>query len=204
VILSNINGIYNGHPDASGSEVIRHVSNEDEDLSQYISTTRSDFGRGGMLTKCNIAKKTAASGINVHIANGTKDNILLDLLKDSNAVIHTHFEASEPKPAIKQWMAYSEGFTTAEVKINKGAFEALYSPKANSLLLAGVTSFKGTFKKGDLLRIKDEKNQTIGIGKAAYDRTKAEEHLNDKRYKPLVHYDYLYLYPELIIEPLKS
>ncbi|MBS2096958.1 glutamate 5-kinase [Carboxylicivirga linearis] len=204
IILSNINGIYNGHPEDPESKVIRLISKKDEDLGKYISTTKSDFGRGGMLTKCNIAKKTATSGIGVHIANGTRDNVLIDLLKGDDSLEHTHFEASEPKPAIKQWMAYSDGFAKAEVKINEGACNALYAPKANSLLLAGVVSFNGSFKKGDLLRIKNEQNETIGIGKAAYDIKKAEEHLNDKKYKPLVHYDYLYLYPELINETQKS
>lgn len=201
VILSNINGIYNGHPDLPESKVIRRIASQDEDLSQYISVAKSDFGRGGMLTKCNIAKKTASSGIGVHIANGTTDHILSRLLIDQEEIEHTHFEAGEPKPAIKQWMAYSDGFAKAEVSINKGAYDALYSSTAKSLLLAGVLSFKGDFKKGDLLKIIDDKKRTIGIGKAAYDRKKAEEHLSDKRYKPLVHYDYLYLYPELITEP---
>lgn len=204
VILSNIDGIFNGHPDKPESEVIRLISPNDEDLSQFISTTKSDFGRGGMLTKCSIAKKTAASGIDVHIANGTKDNILLDLLESGDGVVHTHFQSAEPKTAIKQWMAYSGGFAKAEVKINEGACKALYSPKANSLLLAGVVSFSGSFKKGDLIRIKSENNQVIGIGKASYDIKRAQEHLKDARFKALVHYDYLYLYPELIIEPEKS
>lgn len=200
VILSNIDGIYNGHPDSPESSVIQKISHQEEDLSRYISATKSDFGRGGMLTKCNIAKKTAASGIEVHIANGTTDFVLSRLLLKNEKLIHTHFEAGEPKPAIKQWMAYSDGFTKAEVTINSGACDALYSLKATSLLLAGVLDFKGRFKKGDLIKILDERKQVIGIGKAAYDRRKAEEHLSDKRYKPLVHYDYLYLYPELITE----
>lgn len=204
ILLSNINGIYNGHPDDPESEVIKRVSAKAEDLSQYISTTKSDFGRGGMLTKCNIAKKTAASGINVHIANGTTDDVLLNLLKGDDTIEHTHFEASEPKPAIKKWMAYADGFAKAVVNINRGACEALYSPKANSLLLAGVTSFNGGFKKGDLIKIRDDNDQLIGIGKTAYDLKKAQAHLHDDKFKPLVHYDYLYLFPELIHEPSKS
>ncbi len=203
VILSNINGIYNGHPNQPESKVIQKIASQDEDLSQYISATKSDFGRGGMLTKCNIAKKTASSGIEVHIANGTTPNILTRLLIDKEEIEHTHFEADEPKPAIKQWMAYSDGFTKAEVRINKGACEALYSSTATSLLLAGVIAFNGEFKKGDLVRILDENKQAIGIGKASYDKSKAEDHMGDKKYKPLVHYDYLYLYPELITEPQK-
>lgn len=201
IILSNINGIFNGHPDLPESKVIEKIDNKVTDLAKYISTNKSDFGRGGMLTKCNIAKKTAASGINVHIANGTIDNILLSLMDSKTKVVHTHFEASEPSPAIKQWIAYSEGFTKAEITINDGALQALYSPKATSLLLAGITAINGSFKKGDLVRILNAKNQIIGIGKAAYDIEKAEKHKHDKKYKPLVHYDYLYLYPELITEP---
>lgn len=200
IILSNINGIYNGHPDIAESTVIEKIAHTDNSLSKYISTNKSDFGRGGMLTKCNIAKKTAASGINVHIANGTVDNILLSLMNNSKKIVHTHFEAGEPSPAVKQWIAYSEGFTKAEITINEGALKALYSPKASSLLLAGITTINGRFKKGDLVRILNAKKEIIGIGKVAYDIEKAEKHKYDKKYKPLVHYDYLYLYPELITE----
>src|SRR5574344_2179280 len=64
VILSNIDGIYNGNPDDPKSTVIREI-NVKEDLSEYIKTTKSEFGRGGMLTKCSIAQKVAEEGIEV-------------------------------------------------------------------------------------------------------------------------------------------
>ncbi|MFR9602618.1 MAG: glutamate 5-kinase [Rikenellaceae bacterium] len=80
IILSNIDGIYNGNPADKNSEVIRVVSSDLEDLSQYISTTRSSFGRGGMLTKCRIASKVADEGVEVIIANGKRRNILEDLI----------------------------------------------------------------------------------------------------------------------------
>lgn len=195
-ILSNVDGIYNGDPKQEDAEVIRSIGKENSDLSQYISTGKSDFGRGGMLTKCRIAQKTAASGIHVHIANGTTPNVLTQLSENQANLIHTHFEADEPRPAIKKWMAYSEGFAKAEITINNGAQKALYSPKATSLLLAGVTWLQGEFKKGDLLRIRNEKGQLIGIGKAAYNKEMAEKHRFDDKYKPLVHYDYLFLFPE--------
>ena len=59
-----------------------------------------------------------ASGIQVHIANGLKPNILTELTKNSSEVVHTHFIGDQPSPAIKKWMAYSEGFTKAEIVIN--------------------------------------------------------------------------------------
>ena len=80
IILSNIDGIYNGNPSDPSSTVIREIDGGKEDLSEYVQTSKSSFGRGGMLTKCNIAQKVADEGITVIIANGKKDNILVDLL----------------------------------------------------------------------------------------------------------------------------
>ncbi len=193
-ILSNVNGIYDRDPKEKDAQVIKTVKSTNADLSSFISTTKSDFGRGGMLTKCNIAQKTAASGTSVHIANGTKLNILTDLNNNPDDVEHTRFLPGERYPAIKKWIAYSESFTNAEIIINKGAVEALNSSKATSLLLAGVIKISGEFKKGDLLKIIAEDNKPVGIGKAKYDYSKAMEHLHDPKYQPLIHYDYLYLF----------
>ncbi len=192
-ILSNVDGIYNGNPSDEGTEVMREIDGTSHDLSEYISTTKSDFGRGGMLTKCRTAQKTALSGISVHIANGTKENILSDLNKNCREVIHTRFLPGDKYPAVKKWMAYSEDFADAEVVINQGACDALQSQKATSLLLAGVVNLKGNFHKGDLLRIIDESGRVLGIGKAKYSRKEADAHRADAKFRPLIHYDYLYL-----------
>ena len=56
IILSNIDGIYNGSPSTPGTQVIREVE-QGKDLSDYIQTEKSGFGRGGMLTKTTIARK---------------------------------------------------------------------------------------------------------------------------------------------------
>lgn len=196
-ILSNVDGIFTGMPGEPGSELVPLIREGEDDLEKYISTTRSNFGRGGMLTKCRVALKTADSGVAVHIANGTRDNIIMDLATIPGKVQHTRFEPDSPKPAIKKWIAYAEGFAKAEVEVNEGACEALTGTKARSLLLAGVISFGGDFKKGDLLRIKDRKGQLIGIGRAQYEKSVAIRHLKDERYRPLVHYDYLFIYPDV-------
>lgn len=197
-ILSNVDGIYNGHPDREDVEVIQEVKARGKKLAKYISTTKSNFGRGGMLTKCRIAQKTAKSGINVHIANGKKTDIICKLVNNSKSVTHTHFIAESADTPIKKWMAYSEDFAKAEVIINEGAQKALLSSKANSLLLAGVTEFIGTFKKNDLLIIKNSEGQMLGIGKAKYDKKTALIHMGDMKYKPVIHYDYLFVFPELV------
>jgi glutamate 5-kinase len=74
IILTNVDGIYNGDPKAEGSAVIDEVSGKELDFSAFVSSGRSQFGRGGMITKSTMAQKTAQLGISVHIANGTRDN----------------------------------------------------------------------------------------------------------------------------------
>lgn len=91
VILSNIDGIYDGNPAEEQSRVIRTVKPTD-DMEQYIQAGKSPLGRGGMLTKCHIARKVAAGGIPVVIANGKSEDILLRLIDNPGETVCTRFE----------------------------------------------------------------------------------------------------------------
>jgi glutamate 5-kinase len=89
-IFSNIDGIYDGNPADPKSRVIRTVAATD-DMEQYIQTSKSSLGRGGMLTKCHIARKVAAAGISVVIANGKSEDILLRLVDHPEETVCTRF-----------------------------------------------------------------------------------------------------------------
>jgi glutamate 5-kinase len=127
----------------------------------------------------------------VHIANGTRDNILTDVLE--NKVIHTRFVPNKTASGKKKWIAYSEKSATGSVQVNEGAKIALVSSKATSLLPIGITKVVTEFKKGDIIKLIDEKNKLVGLGIAEYGADKARERIGQKNQKPLVHYDYLYL-----------
>ena len=193
IILSNIDGIYNGNPADSASEVIRRIE-KGQDVSDFIQTTKSTFGRGGMLTKTTIAHKIADQGIDVIIANGKKDGILMHLLDKKLDVVCTQFVASTGEvSSVKKWIAHSEGFAKGEIHVNENAAKALTGEKAVSLLPIGATGIVGDFEKDDIVRIFDEKGHSLGVGKVQYDSEKAREMLGKKNQKPLVHCDYLYL-----------
>ena len=195
VILSNIDGIYNGHPDDPGCEVIRRVeSGKRSELTEYIQASRSGFGRGGMQTKYHIARKVADEGITVIIANGKRENILPELLKKGSDTLSTRFVPS-PKSisGVKKWIAHSDGFAKGELHINAGAYEALTGPKATSLLPVGVTEVKGDFEKDEIVGLYYD-GQQVGVGKASFDSEKVRTMLGQQGAKPLVHYDYLYLF----------
>ena len=90
VLLSNIDGIYTGNPDDPASVLIRDVETG-TDLSQYIQTEKSAFGRGGMHSKYTTASQLSQVGIRVIIANGERDNILVDLMESPQDIPHTEF-----------------------------------------------------------------------------------------------------------------
>jgi glutamate 5-kinase len=90
ILLSNIDGIYDGHPDDLSSRIIPKVE-PGRDLSQYIKEEKSAFGRGGMHSKYTTASKVSQAGIRVIIANGERENILINLQEHSETTPHTEF-----------------------------------------------------------------------------------------------------------------
>ena len=199
IILSNIDGIYNGSPADPASEVIREIEHG-KDLSSYIQTSKSSFGRGGMLTKTNIARKVADEGITVIIANGKRDNILTDILRNeelrmkNEELKYTRFIPSpEPVSSVKKWIAHSEGFAKGELHINECATKILASDKAVSILPIGITDVRGGFEKDDIVRIIDHTGNAVGVGKANCNSEQAREAMGKHGKKPVVHYDYLYI-----------
>ena len=194
ILLSNVDGIYNGNPKDSASEVIQKIDPEKGGLEQYIQTEKSSFGRGGMLTKTNIARKVAEEGIPVFIANGKRDDILPSLLNKESNTLCTEFVAAEKQASnMKKWLAHSDGFAKGEVHINEGAEEALARSKAASVLPIGVTRIAGEFEKDDIVRILNSKGVQIGIGRVRFDSVKAADLIGKRGNKALIHYDYLYL-----------
>ena len=194
IILSNVDGIFNGPPDDPKTKVIPQLS-PDEPLDEIIQTEKSEFGRGGMISKCRIARQAAAEGIRVYIANGRRPNILTDLLTRPSETLHTEFlPAVEPVSSMKKWIAHSADFAKGVIRVNAKAAKAMLDDtQAVSLLPVGVVSIDGDFEEGDLVGIVDPQEQEIAVGRASYSSEEARPLIGKHRQKPLVHCDYLYL-----------
>jgi len=195
LILTNVNGIYNGNPQDPAAAVIPEIDHTTTGFSSFVSTQRSQFGRGGMLTKCHMAHKVAQLGIAVHIANGKTENILPKVLNQE--ILNTRFVPNKTASGKKKWLAHSDNYAKGVVQINAGAKAALTSAKATSLLPVGIVKIAGNFQKGDIIRLLDENEKPVGLGIAEYSSDKAQERLGQKNQKPIVHYDYLVLNAEL-------
>ena len=207
VILSNIDGLYTGNPSDPSSTLIRTVA-PGRDISEYVSTAKSGFGRGGMQTKSNIAMKVAQEGIAVVIANGKREDILLKLAPMFQAeststlsfslslhdVPFTVFLPSEETvSSVKKWIAHSDGFSKGGIYLNSGATEKVLGEEAVSILPVGVTKVEGNFEAHDIISIYDDQGQKIGVGRSDYDADEARAALGKRDMKPIVHYDYLFI-----------
>lgn len=200
-ILTNVDGIYTGIPGDDGTELIREVRPGSVGIEQYIFSFRSEFGRGGMHTKYRSARKVAAEGISVFIASGLRDSIVSDIIREKDVPCTRFIPSVKRRNGVKKWISHSETFARGTVKINSGAREAILGPNASSLLLVGVTEIEGSFEKGDIVRIVDEEENYIGLGKSEYDSEKAKENTGKKCGKPLIHYHYLVVNERAGAEP---
>ena len=166
VILGSVEGMYTKDPNIfTDAELISVVEKMDDKLNEYAGPSSDLRGRGGMVTKIEAARLATASGVDVVIANGTTDSVVVRLSNGER--IGTLFKTSVSKlESRKRWML-SGVSNKGNIKVDKGAVSALKSSKT-SLLPAGVLSCFGRFERGDIVYIKDEHENNIAAGISNY------------------------------------
>ena len=196
IILSNIDGVYDGLPSDPASKVIAVVEPDNMTASRFIAPTKSNFGRGGMLTKFSIAKKVALAGTPVHIANGEIVDIILNIVEQKENTVQTFFAPGRKVATFKKWLSHSHKEAKGSVYINAGAAARLSDRHVASLLPVGVTRIEGEFVKGDVIQIIDHTGNIIGLGRSEYNSDTARKKIGERNARPVIHYDYLYLKQE--------
>lgn len=191
-VLTNVDGLYDGDPTKNTSSLITQFDPRKHNTNDIIVTGKSNFGRGGILTKCHTAQKVAKMGIPVTIANGLTEDIILKLSRGEKE--GTYFPPHKTTSSVKKWIAHSQSHAKGEVIINEGAKKSLNTPHATSLLPVGIIKITGDFQKGDIIRILDEHKNEIGLGLTKYGSKKAQQLIGLKNQQALVHYDHLYLH----------
>jgi glutamate 5-kinase len=98
ILLTDIDGVYDGNPDDENSKLIKSVTT-DQAVEQFIqsSNKKEGQGRGGMMSKINVAKQTAAKNIPTFIANGKRDNCIIDIVNGKDVGTRIHHVIKEEK-----------------------------------------------------------------------------------------------------------
>jgi len=193
ILLTNVAGILEQDPDTDEMKVIA-VIEKPQDLERVSISAKSKLGRGGMQSKIAIVQKMAGLGVECFIAPGREHDVLTRLLC-AGEPIGTQIIPSKGVSTVKKWLSSVEvEHTQGSVVINDGALEALQdSRSANSLLPVGISASRGKFSKGDVISICNAE-KAIGLGLAAYGAKELRKILGKPQQKPLIHYNYLYLF----------
>ena len=193
IILTSVDGVYNGDPDDASSKLLSHIDADELDAEQFATTKRSSLGRGGMGTKLAIAKRAAQFGAVTHIINGQKEHTITDVC-DEKQVGTTVTSNKKRISAVKKWIAHSDGALNGSIQVNQRAVDVICDTnKATSILPVGVIAVTGDFEEGDVIDVLGEDGSKIAMGRAEYTANQARSAMGKKGEKVLVHYDYLVL-----------
>lgn len=172
-ILTDIDGLYTAdprrYPDA---KLIPKIEKIDAEIERLAGGAGSPYGVGGMITKIEAAKLATASGVTVVIANGTKPDILKQIVNGRK--VGTIFLPRTTKMESKKRWMLSGLASKGRLIIDEGAVIALKN-KGGSLLPAGIIKVEGDFQRGDVVDIFDSNSNRIGCGMPNYNSKDIEK-----------------------------
>ncbi len=164
VLLSDVDGLHDAHPDEAGSRLIPEVHGDAElDGIDIDRVSAAKIGTGGMVTKVEAARIATAAGIPVVLAAAERADEAL-----AGEAIGTRFlPTGRRRPTRLLWLAHASD-TLGALHVDDGAVRALTERKA-SLLPAGITAVTGTFTAGDPVDVMATDGTVIARGLVNYD-----------------------------------
>jgi glutamate 5-kinase len=170
VLLSDVEGLYDGDPADSQSQVIPIVTRLEEAIRQLQRQQNSTIGpnhlsKGGMASKLEAARLVTSTGESVVIANGRRPNVLTDIL--AGQPVGTLILAQGPAVASrKRWIGFT-AHPCGRLFLDAGAERAIVE-QGRSLLAVGVTRVEGNFQKGDVVSLCSENGEEFARGLINY------------------------------------
>lgn len=166
VILTDQAGLHERDPRTDpDAKLVRVADSLDESLRDMAGPGTA-FGRGGMHTKVEAARRAARSGSATVIGSGFDDSLLGGIR--ANDFTGTLLVPRQGKMAArKQWLAGQQG-QLGKVILDDGAVMAL-TERGRSLLPIGVKRIEGKFSRGDVVSCLDLSEREVAKGLINYD-----------------------------------
>ncbi|WP_208544098.1 glutamate 5-kinase [Nocardioides seonyuensis] len=164
VLLSDVDGLYDGPPSRAGSRLVPLVGSDD-DLGgvELGAPGGAGVGTGGMTTKVEAARIATGAGIPVVLTSAEQAAAAL-----SGTEVGTLFQATgRRRPTRLLWLAHATS-GQGTVSLDAGAVRAVVERGA-SLLPAGITSVSGAFVAGDPIDLVDPSGQVVARGLVNFD-----------------------------------
>ncbi|MER6303120.1 glutamate 5-kinase [Kitasatospora sp. NPDC001539] len=164
VLLSDVDGLYDGDPSKPGTSRIAEVSGpHDLDGIEIGSAGKAGVGTGGMVTKVEAARIATGAGIPVVLTAASHAAEAL-----AGRPTGTLFRRTGSRTSDRMlWLAHASSPRGA-LHLDAGAVEAVVSGGA-SLLPAGVTRVDGDFAAGDPVDLLAENGHIVARGLVNFD-----------------------------------
>jgi glutamate 5-kinase len=177
IILSDIDGLYdanpNTNPEAKLLDKVREITPE---IEAAAGGSGSAVGTGGMKSKICAVKIAMASGIDSFLGKADSENILMNAVTGSAK--GTYFNQDPEGFNLdnnQQWIAFHSG-PEGEVIIRPESRTAIIEDRKN-ILPSDILQVKGKFGEGAVVRVMDEDEDEIGLGRINYSSVKLAETL---------------------------
>ena len=164
VMLTDVDGLYDGDPHRADATLIRRVERIDTAVEALAGGGRGP-GTGGMVTKLTAARIATQAGVDVVIANGRTVDQLLTVVAGEEA--GTYFPAPGDRiESRKRWILGNIA-RGGHIVVDDGAVAALRA-HGRSLLPAGVASVMGAFDRGEAVEVRDPMGERVAVGTTQY------------------------------------
>lgn len=172
LLLTDQSGLFTADPRKDpNAELIREVKTIDETLRKIAGGSGTTLGTGGMATKLQAADIARRTGIEVVIAAGSSPNVIVDLVSDKPQ--GTRFLAIEESLENRKRWILAGPASVGDLVIDDGAAMAVIE-RGSSLLAKGITDIKGSFSRGDVVRLRNQQGQLLAKGIVSYSNTELE------------------------------
>lgn len=151
VLLSDVEGVYDGDPAQPGSRVIPTLERVDRAVMDKVRDRAGGLGTGGMASKLQAAQLANAGGEHVIVAGGRVTNVLTRII--AGEPIGTLLPArGQTVAARKRWIGLTAQ-PRGRLLLDAGARDAVQH-QGRSLLPIGVLQAEGDFRKGDVIALR--------------------------------------------------
>ena len=203
IILSDVDGVLQDGKPIERIETLQSIRRA------ALEPVKRQTTVGGMESKLEAARIVGHSGIPMVIANGTRPNVLVDLL--AGQPIGTLFVPPRNRlTSRKWWIAFALRQPKGSLVVDHGAAIALIE-QGKSLLPSGIREVKGRFESGAFVAVVDEDGLEVARGLSNYASSElarirgmnsaaAAKTLGDPRAREVIHRDHLVLARELAHE----
>jgi glutamate 5-kinase len=141
-------------------KVIPVIGKIDSGILGLVQKEKSSLGLGGMLSKLTFTRLANSLGIRVIICGLGSDQPFSDALAGKAG--SCFLAQSSNLKARQKWLA-SGSITLGSIFVDSGAARALLQRK--SLLSVGIAKVQGKFSPGEVVQLKDEEGNIMGVAK---------------------------------------